>query len=809
MRIIFFYLLFIFIYSCKGTPSSSYDVIDWFDKETNEVEIKDGCWTHQIIEYNNICFYIEDSIAVISPYIELTDGFQAIKANYYSDTVIVPSYVCYNGRSFPVRKIGANAFNGASNLNNVIISEGVEEIERFAFSCCAIKNISIPSTIKKIENDAFYLCEELKEIIISDENPTYKSILGLAVIIDKKDDRLLKAYNIDFIPSTINSISSGAFNKVHFDSLIIPANVKCIEQGAFFECSIDCIIVDMANIVFDTTPRLNCILEKSSGRLISACNGISILPENVREICNDAFRGVKLGDSVIFNDKLEIIGDRAFYGHNFKSIHIPAKVHKIGEKAFALGTSTTNNLMEKISVDPSNHHYISPKGSNVIIRKKDDALILGCNSSVLPDKIRSIEHGAFQACNILSSVRLPEGVEYVGDSAFLDCQRLTEIMFPNSLRSLGISAFQRCRLLSKVCLPSGLNKIGGFCFCSTAVDSIIIPQEITVIEDNTFAYTKMTNIIIPEGVKKIGKFAFSDTPLEKVILPNTLVVIAEAAFFDCAKLKIADLPSSLEYIGKMAFDCTAIEKVEFGNNLKVIGESAFASCHNIHYIRIPASVNEIGDCAFSGCSLDSLFVDEGNERYFSNDFNVIVDRNCNRIITGSASAFVPDGVNTIGRQAFYTIDIKHVQIPEGVTVIEESAFWGCSNASEILLPTTLRSIGRMAFCYCSSIKSINIPEVLNYIPQGAFLGCISLEGIVLPEGILSIGDFAFQGCTSLKTITIPSSVSYIGTRAFHDCWQLRHINNLSNMNINLSDNSEPSNNYKRSKAVNAILIETE
>ncbi len=119
--------------------------------------------------------------------------------------------------------------------------------------------------------------------------------------------------------------------------------------------------------------------------------------------------------------------------------------------------------------------------------------------------------------------------------------------------------------------------------------------------------------------------------------------------------------------------------------------------------------------------------------------------------TGNSSVVtIPSGVREIGPRAFKEpseeTNLVKVIIPEGVTTIQDEAFLGCYELTEVELPSTLRKIGKLAFWGCESLPSIEIPE-----------------------GVTTIGDYAFQECWSLADITVPASVTSIGTGAFEGC----------------------------------------
>ena len=136
-------------------------------------------------------------------------------------------------------------------------------------------------------------------------------------------------------------------------------------------------------------------------------------------------------------------------------------------------------------------------------------------------------------------------------------------------------------------------------------------------------------------------------------------------------------------------------------------------------------------------------------------------------------------------------------VKEGTRIICDSAFYFCDSPSEIVIPSSVTSIGDSAFSFCSSLKYISIPKsviCLNGNPFAAWDGkleCLSpnfvyeddvlfnkdksriisfrnqnIKSYVIPSSVTSIGDSAFSWCSSLSELVIPSSVTSIGDSAF-------------------------------------------
>ena len=145
-------------------------------------------------------------------------------------------------------------------------------------------------------------------------------------------------------------------------------------------------------------------------------------------------------------------------------------------------------------------------------------------------------------------------------------------------------------------------------------------------------------------------------------------------------------------------------------------------------------------------------------------------------------------------------------VKEGTRIICNSAFWNCGSLSEIVIPSSVTSIGESAFSSCTSLKYISIPKSVIGLNGNPFanwngkLKCLSpnfvyeddilfnkdksriisfrnqnIETYVIPSSVTSIGDWAFSYCFSLSEIVISSSVTSIGDSAFSWCLSLSEI----------------------------------
>lgn len=139
-------------------------------------------------------------------------------------------------------------------------------------------------------------------------------------------------------------------------------------------------------------------------------------------------------------------------------------------------------------------------------------------------------------------------------------------------------------------------------------------------------------------------------------------------------------------------------------------------------------------------------------------------------LTISGSGPMPDYTDANMPPWYDTAEaISRIVVQEGVTSVGSLAFYGCSKATNIRLPSTVTSIGNQAFKNCSSIAYVGLPAGLTSIGEAAFESCQQLRFITLPNGLRTLGNYAFNRCTSLSYITIPASVTEFGMVTFAYC----------------------------------------
>ena len=114
---------------------------------------------------------------------------------------------------------------------------------------------------------------------------------------------------------------------------------------------------------------------------------------------------------------------------------------------------------------------------------------------------------------------------------------------------------------------------------------------------------KIKSIIIPNSIKEIGDETFAYCfSIESITIPNSVKKIEDSAFYNCTSLKSITIPNSVEKIGWYTFEsCLSLESVIIPDSVEEIGYGAFYNCKSLKSIIIPNSVEIIRDFTFSYC----------------------------------------------------------------------------------------------------------------------------------------------------------------------------------------------------------------
>ncbi|MGN0444806.1 MAG: leucine-rich repeat protein [Acutalibacteraceae bacterium] len=452
-------------------------------------------------------------------------------------------------------------------------------------------------------------------------------------------------------------------------------------------------ICDLEELPDGTYKTIRFIGEKSDVVIPSEING-----KKVTVIGEKSFEGV-YAQSITLGEGIEVIEKESFIKiTHVKSVSLPDTLKKIGEKAFCRLSS-----LETVN-----------GGKNV--EEIGDFAFEYCSKLVnftLSERVRTIGSNAFYGCSF-SDITFPETLEKVGDQAFFQCNKLKEINFLCEKADFGSGVFSACYLLEEIALPSGNTQISPAMFSAcTALTEIVLPENIVSIGQSAFYNcNKVKNIKFSGNVRSIGSSAFAlCNSLETIEIPKTVTDFGNNIFYECNSLKtVTFLGENPDIPEKMFNSCDNLERINYKGTITYVGDSAFRGCSGYSQNEILANLTSIGNYAFAYSNLAEINLSED--------------------------------ITYLGDGAFAHTNAKTAVLPKAVTIIPASLF-DCSSIESVTLLGEVTQIGAKAFRYCDELKEINIPPSVEIIEEEAFGYAHALKIIVNLESIREVGKMRF------------------------------------------------------------------
>ena len=352
----------------------------------------------------------------------------------------------------------------------------------------------------------------------------------------------------------------------------------------------------------------------------------------------------------------------------------------------------------------------------------------------------------------------------IGLKAFMGCTKLTQAVFKEGIEDIGWGTLAGCEALEELTMPyAGLN-LEAVESETRAIDSNggMISRITSIFSldkySDRFSYSdKLKKVTITGGTRippqtldfgtDDGGWAPLPNPITTIILPDSITCIEKNAFSNCTNLETINLPSSVEYIGDRVFSTIyehyrcekmTISNSELPSSLKYIGKSAFQGCTSlIEELIVPGSVETIGEDAFNGCS-----------------------------------------------------SIKKAVFKDGVGSIGKGALANCSSLEELTLPyagTSLDAVennnSRISTIFTDTQKNvtseINVKKIAftggSTIPNNALSKMSKVTEVILPSSIKTIGNYSFNDCIGLTYIYFYDTLKYVGIDAFTKCTAIEEV----------------------------------
>lgn len=270
------------------------------------------------------------------------------------------------------------------------------------------------------------------------------------------------------------------------------------------------------------------------------------------------------------------------------------------------------------------------------------------------------------------------------------------------------------------------------------------------------SYDRMpSKIVLEEGLTEIPDSTFSRSDIVEVVLPSTITKIGDGAFYNCTNLKRINLGDNLNFVGESAFKgCVSLEELYLGHSFQTSYLSSFSGLSGLKKVILNCN-NVPGNetMQYSWYLLDTKTAN-GLEFVIGKDVEVATYFNLFEH-HGSVNEF-----NTVSTVTF----------EDGCKVRElDGTFRGFYNLTSVVLPESVKKVGKSTFEQCQSLESIDLSGVTELDTENLFTNCFSLKSVILPDNLTEIGPYMFSNCKSLVSLTIPQSVTVIGENAFSKC----------------------------------------
>lgn len=380
----------------------------------------------------------------------------------------------------------------------------------------------------------------------------------------------------------------------------------------------------------------------------------------------------------------------------------------------------------------------------------------------------------------ITSVSLPEGLPNIGSYAFYGCDNLVNISLPESVQSIGKMAFNGTHLNS-INIPNSVTLIGEAAFGTGAylpvINNVIYADTYIVgVSDKT-----LSSYTIQDGTKWIGYEAFHDcSNLSAITIPNSILYIEKSAFKNCANLSSVSLSEGLVSIGDDAFRNCVVTNITIPNTVETIGQGAFLDTQ-LEIVTIGENASEIGMCAFACNTLQNV---NWNVIRYNDTINTNTGYGTNKIITSYSS--LNKGIGGSNPTPFYSSsqtygnNITSFIFGDQVQYIPKCLCEGLIGLEEVTIPQSIKEINVDAFFGCDNLSSVNWNAIHAKVVKKSntdalwnsyyalFMGTQhpKLQSIIFGENVENIPEYLCLSVSSLLSITLGHKVNSISTFTF-------------------------------------------
>ena len=357
--------------------------------------------------------------------------------------------------------IGAFAFEGVEQIDNLTLPDSIEAVEAYAFSETKLNcALNLPPMLATIEKYAFDVeCSEEQKIYVSsvlDSIGDHAFANDLCVVFDADSEE---------IPNDIlEQLYKSSGCKVLFGLSEEPTIIESEEKWrCAWTLTSDNVLTLNSNGEFSTIAWDNNSEWRAYGHRIQTI----VFSEGITSISgSNAFGNCNRVDKVIFPSTLvsiytNTINNTAWYSNLSGEFEVVGDgcLIKVNSEDYSVTIADDVKSISNITLQNSNGVSTCSEmrcirfGANV----KTVLRYAFSNSEIrtvyFNDGLLEIEQGAFSECGSLRFVCLPNSVRAIGEEAFADCTSLRCIVLPEQLETINSNAFSNCYLLEQIIVP--------------------------------------------------------------------------------------------------------------------------------------------------------------------------------------------------------------------------------------------------------------------------------------------------------------------------------------------------------------------
>ena len=592
-------------------------------------------------------------------------------------------------------------------------------------------DVYIPSSVKRIGENAFKECKTIKTVWLS------YSVNTLCKNAFSNCTSLKSVY----VTEGLEYIGDGAFMSCYaLDFFSIDKNVCHIGDGAFAYCKSLLIAVKKGNKHFKKGKKDLAIYTKDGKTLVAYSPGSSVsefkVPKKVTRIRSTAFGGALALTSVTLPSGLCQIEDFVLAGcARLRTVNIPSKVSRIGYAAFAYCNSLSEITLPATVQNIGYNAFLIDKSFKITYEGSKDAWEKVSKSKEFAVAGKYTLNCKKTLGSLMASMNVKASEKGIQkDKAQDEAINLLTDKYCNFWVNGAGKLIKYTGKSTKLYIPEGV----------TSLDYNAIPREVI---------NKAVEIYIPSTMKE-AEIYLNNPVLEKLSFAKGVEKISGEVI--APKLKELNLPETLVNMHLSMYE-NLIEK-----------------------IYIPSKVTSITPAVYTNIGIDKFSISKKNSTYKMINGNFIDVANKKLLKLGKDVSEIPTdlGIEIIGYSSLRgRPDIKSIVFPEGVKKIDGFVFGEGTEVESITLPNTLEEFDTYALAD-TKIKEINIPKTVKVIDSSVFSDCNELRKVTIDpenETYVSIDNCIIEKamkklvyCAVGASVPTDGSVTAIGNSAFRN-----------------------------------------